>query len=266
MATDYISTNAIAACPFCGGNILPHWIKVNIWRCLSCSLLFRYPFPTDEELFELYNKGWSCPEANRNETGSTDDEIASRYIAKIACELDRTDFKGLKLLEFGAGKGAMMTAFKELGADVYGIEPFGYEYLKDRRLKVYRSLDDVPKNIQFDGILAIQVIEHLIEPWTTIKYFHDILKKDGWLFISTLNVDGLNARIFRSRWREIRKTGHIIFYNSCSLEKILYKAGFIRFKRLHWLIKFNRNPVRASLNFLLQVLLIDGELRYLARK
>ena len=49
------------------------------------------------------------------------------YARKLAETLGRKDFAGLKLCDFGAGRGSMATALIELNADVYAIEPFGYE-------------------------------------------------------------------------------------------------------------------------------------------
>jgi 2-polyprenyl-3-methyl-5-hydroxy-6-metoxy-1,4-benzoquinol methylase len=251
-------------CIYCRSRISRHWDSVDVWKCSSCGLLFRNPFPSETELANLYEAGWCDPEKNRSETGSTDLALARTYARKIAAELNQTDFRRLTLLEFGAGKGAMMAAMEELGAEVYGVEPFGYEYLEKKGFKIFRTLDEVPKGFVFDGIIAIQVIEHLIEPWNMMEKFRELLKESGWLYVSTLNANGLNARVSRSRWREVRKKGHLIFFTSRNLENILFKIGFRRYKRLRWFVKYRNDPFRKLTNFLLQLCLLDGELRYLA--
>lgn len=222
--------------------------------------------PYETDLTTLYKESWSDPDSHKSETGGTDLDLARVYARKLATSLNLRDFKGLKILDFGAGKGTMLTALFELGAEVYGVEPFGYEQLKKKGLKIFQTLDEVPKGLFFDGIVTVQVIEHLIAPWNIMKRFIEILKESGWLYISTLNMNGLNAQLSRSRWREIRKAGHLIFFTSDNLENILSKIGFIRYKRLRWFMKYRNNPFLRVINFLLQLCLLDGELRYLAWK
>jgi len=160
----------------------------------------------------------------------------------------------------------MLTALSELGAEVYGVDPFGYEYLKERGFKVYRTLKDLPTELAFDGIITIQVMEHLPAPWVEIEQFHRLLADDGWLYVCTLNARGLNALISRSKWREVEKVGHILFFTPNSVEDILRKCRFTHFKRLRWLIGYSRNPIRRFAQYMLQILHLDGELRYLAWK
>ena len=136
-------------CPFCQGLSKPHWPAVKIWRCQNCRLLFKHPMPTGVELSQLYRKSWTNPEEHANEVGNTDLELARKYIHELAKSLHVNDFIGLRILEFGAGSGAMLTALSEAGADVYGIEPYGYDKISSLHDKVYHTLDELPENLRF---------------------------------------------------------------------------------------------------------------------
>jgi SAM-dependent methyltransferase len=172
--------------------------------------------------------------------------------------------QGLRLLEFGAGTGAMMKALGAAGAEVYGVEPFGYSLLKQQGLNAFRDLGDLPAGIRFDGILSTDVVEHLSEPWSTVRQLKDLLSPHGWIYISTPNAAGMNARLTRSHWRELKKRGHIVFFRPASFEFLLRKCGFAAYRRLCWRIDYGNGRLRGVSNSLLGALKLDGELRYLA--
>jgi len=256
----------LTQCPFCEGDVGSYWPTVNVRRCFSCDLLFRNPLPSQKELTALYEESWSDPMENTSETGGTHLDLARVYARMLASSLALKDFSGLKILEFGAGRGAMLTALSELGADAYGIEPFGNEYLKKQGFNIFRSLDELPQGSTFDGVVSIDVVEHLPTPWNEIKRCRDFLTPSGWLYIATLNSQGLNARVYRSKWREVVKRGHLMFFTPRSLASILAACGYERCRRLRWFVQYDNSKAHTSLHYVLQALYLDGELRYLAFK
>jgi 2-polyprenyl-3-methyl-5-hydroxy-6-metoxy-1,4-benzoquinol methylase len=218
------------------------------------------------ELNRIYEKSWKYPLKCRGETGGTTPNLATIYAKKLADTLDISDFTNQRILDFGAGRGTMLAALSDLNAEVYALDPFAFEYLNQLGFKAFRSLNDLPDSVCFDGIIAIDVIEHLITPWEDIRKINQVLASDGWLFIATLNAQSLNARINRSRWREAQKPTHISFFTSQSLKTIFTRSGFNNLQRLLWLIKYSPYPSKAFLNYVLQALYLDGEIRYLIRK
>lgn len=212
-----------SVCPYCGSDHILHiWPESSFDQCRSCLLYFRNPMPWQEELDELYNRSWSNPEIQRSETGGTDDCLAYVYARKLARSLGRRDLQDLKIMDFGAGRGAMLKALERLGARAVGVEPYGFEYLQSQGFEAY----------------------------------------GGWIYVATGNPVGLNAK--KGRWREARKQGHLLFPHPRTMERILRGAGFQRIRRLRWLIRFKRNPVKVGVHYLMQLLGLDGELRYLA--
>ncbi len=264
---DYTTTiNNSSQCSFCHGTMRLYWREVNVWKCSSCGLLSRHPLPSEKDLAKLYQKSWSDPYEHTSETGGKDLDLARNYARRLASSVGFKDFSGLKILDFGAGRGAMLTALEELGADVYAVEPFGYQFLESRGFVTFRTLDEIPEGVVFDGIVAIDVMEHLYAPWNELRRFSQILKDSGWVYIATPNACGLNAKIFRSGWQEVLKPGHLIFFTPRSLQAVLTRCGMRRSRRLRWFIKYNDNPVRTLLHYFLQTLGLGGELSYLAWK
>jgi len=220
--------------------------------------------PSNEHLEELYEGSWAEPARNLNETGGTDAELARIYARKVALSLGRNDFCGLRLLEFGAGKGEMVAALRDLGANVCAVEPFGHRYLQQEGFPAVPSLDALPRGAKFDGILAIEVIEHLPSPWKEIAALRQLLKESGWLFVTTPNAAGLNAKLRGSRWREAQKPGHVVFFTPRNLESLLARCGYRCHRRLRWFIGYSSKPLRVWRDYTLQLLRLDGELRYMA--
>lgn len=258
-------TKSLEQCPLCSHRNIKLYNKtLFVWRCLSCGLLFRKISET--EFVKLYKNAWSDLGKHRDEIGVTTLDLARSYLQKIVVFLELKSLSGLKILDFGTGKGEMLTAISELGADAYGIDPFGYQYLEGKNFKVFRSIKEIPKGILFDGIIANDAIEHLFSPRDRIKDLYKLLKDGGWFYIATPNSSSLNARVFMSRWREFYNPGHIWLFNSACLERIFSELGITKYKRLHWFIQYNRNPLRRLIHYLLRFSELDGVLRYILRK
>ncbi|MEM3433160.1 MAG: class I SAM-dependent methyltransferase [Candidatus Methanomethyliaceae archaeon] len=222
--------------------------------------------PTPDELAELYKSSWHEPNKNPCETGGTTRPLAAIYARKLAASLGLKDFSGKVILDFGAGMGEMLAAVEELGGEVYAVEPFGCQYLAERGFRVFRSLEDIPPCLRFDGVIAMDVVEHLESPWEQLREIRGVLKDPGWLYVATVNAWCLNARLSRAGWREARRPGHLVFFTLRTLEKILAEAGFERLRRLRWFLGYNRGCIHTAVHYILQLFRLDGALRYIAWK
>jgi glycosyltransferase involved in cell wall biosynthesis/SAM-dependent methyltransferase len=251
-------------CPLCQKQMLEKHVYDGFRRCARCALILRYPIPKPQELDALYRTSWSHPEENVRETGGTTPELARDYAAWLTRSLKRRDLSGLKILEYGAGRGEMLTAMQTLGADLCAVEPYGGEYLQQRGFRAYRTLRDLPQDLRFDGIVSVDVFEHDGASCEIVRDLGALLKPSGWLFVATPNPAGLNARIFRARWREAQKPGHVLFFEPGGLESLFRRTGFQSWRRLHWRVRYEKSAAVRAKDFLLGALRLDGELRYLA--
>jgi glycosyltransferase involved in cell wall biosynthesis/2-polyprenyl-3-methyl-5-hydroxy-6-metoxy-1,4-benzoquinol methylase len=251
-------------CPLCR-NELPFTRAHGAFRrCPDCGLLFRCPMPELQELQALYGQSWIAPGENQAETGGTSRVLAEEYSKRLACSLGRADLKGLKILEYGAGRGEFLRALERSGAEVYALEPYGKNYLEQEGIRAYASFDELPANLQFDGIVSIDVVEHELAPWTVLRRLKTFLKRGGWLYLATPNPAGLNARVLGPRWREARKPGHLLFFEPKTLSLVLQAAGFARSQRLRWNVSYGKSPLTRLKDSILSLVGLDGELRFLA--
>jgi SAM-dependent methyltransferase len=228
--------------------------------------LFRNPVASADELAELYAASWSAPATARAETGGTTDRLARLYVARLLRTLGLARLDGLRILDFGAGRGEMLAALRDRGADVCGLERFGYDFLRERGFAVYRSLADVPPGLRFDGAVSVDVVEHLAWPWDDLAALGASLQPGAFLYVATMNARGLNAMLSGPRWRELLKAGHLVFFTAATLRAALRAAGFGAARRLRWRIPYPAGALRGALYWVLQALGLDGELRFVARR
>jgi SAM-dependent methyltransferase len=251
-------------CPFCKGASSPCWEKVDVRKCAACGLRFRCPTPTAGQLTQRYETSWSDPETHRRETGGTDPELATIYATKLASSLGRRDFSGLRLLDFGAGRGAMVVALQELSGEVYAVDGFGRQYLERHGFRAWHSVDNMPPDLAFDGIVAVDVVDRLPTLPTELTRLKNLLVPGGWIYLSAPNAHGLNARLCASNWREAVDRGPLFFFTPSSMQSMLTRCGFRRPQRLRWLIPYGKNSAFRWFQYLLQLLWMDGGLRYIA--
>ncbi|HXR32525.1 MAG TPA: glycosyltransferase [Verrucomicrobiae bacterium] len=253
-----------SGCPLCANRLPSTRGRGEFRRCKHCGLLFRHPMSDLQGLRSLYGQSWSAPTENSAETGGTTPGLAEEYAKRLARSLGREDLQGLRILEYGAGRGEFLRALQQFGADVYALEPYGKSYLEQQGARAYATLGELPANLRFDGIVSIDVVEHDASAWSALRRLNNLLLPGGWLFVATPNPEGLNARVFGSRWREAKKPGHLLFFAPNTLRRVLHDAGFARSQRLRWNVPYGKSPLTRAKDSVLSFLGLDGELRFLA--
>jgi glycosyltransferase involved in cell wall biosynthesis/2-polyprenyl-3-methyl-5-hydroxy-6-metoxy-1,4-benzoquinol methylase len=257
-------TKADGHCPLCSSTARRFRRFGAFRKCVSCGLLFRHPMPTAQDLETLYSQSWQVPAENSNETGGTTPEYAEVYADRLIRSLGRRDLNGLRILEYGAGRGEFLEALSRRGAQVFALEPYGRNYLQQRGFKAYAAVEELPKDLRVDGIVTIDVVEHELAAWNVLRSLRPFLTANGWLYVATPNPQGLNARVFGARWREACKPGHLLFFPPETLEAVLQSAGFVRTRRLRWNMLYRTSLLSRAKDLVLSFLRLDGELRYLA--
>jgi len=256
-------------CPHCHvrGRSRLHWQAPRFLRRKECGVIYRDPFPDADSLARLYCESWESPTINIRETGSTDVAIASSLIVSLLKTLGRRSLVGLRVMDYGAGRGAMALELRRWGADVVAVEPFGCDYLLDLGVSACRDLSDPPATLRFDGIVCLEVIEHLRDPRAVMADLFGRLHSGGWLLVTTPNAAGLPAKLTGPRWREAAKPGPIVLFTPAAIRKTLTDIGFCDVRRARWFVRYPQvSLARAAAHFGMQSLSIDGALRMVARR
>lgn len=256
----------IKICPFCEGRLRGFWSKPSFSKCISCELVIANQFPDPEDLNKLYETPWEDRSRNTHQTGGMDGGLAHQYILELFSQTDVPNLeRGLRILDFGAGRGALMRELEKQGkVEVYGVDPYTSQELVREGLKAYPNLENIPKDVLFDGIITMDVVEHLRAPWVAFRNLRQRLKPGGWFCISTPNPNSLNARISGAKWREAQRPGNILFMSGATLIKMLESAGYSHFRSLKWKVRYGDSVSRDIVRNVLQNFALGGAVRMIA--
>ncbi len=115
-----------------------------------------------------------------------------------------------KFLDIGCGFGSLGAQVKES----YGSKTLGIEFNSDAAIFLNQRLDqhfiaDIETfnfsqlDADFDCIVLADILEHLVDPWKTIRTVKNHLADDGVMVVSIPNIRNLNvigALIFKGEW------------------------------------------------------------------
>lgn len=180
---------------------------------------------------KLYEKIW-----NRQVTAGPIVDRGSR--ADVALKLLE---KGDKLLDVGCGDGTVGYFSKNNYRYVYGID------VSETALKIAKERSIITKTINindetlpfednyFDAVTCLDVIEHVFEPVDLIKEIFRVLKKGGFLIISTPNIrywHHLFDIVIKGKFPKTSTDtdhydgGHLHYFTYKDIENILENEGF----------------------------------------
>ena len=115
---------------------------------------------------------------------------------------ERAELEGLKILDVGAGEGALTQKLHNMGHQMkacdYSPEAFKFKPVKCDRVDITQPFhyDDYT----FDRLIAVDLTEHILDHENFFKEINRILKPGGKLYISTPNILSMKSR-FRFLFR-----------------------------------------------------------------
>ncbi len=148
--------------------------------------------------------------------------------------------EGKKLLDIGCADGSFAALLQKKGFDVYGIDIAKKAIRRARSKGIKAKVGDLGKKLpyksnSFDVIIMCEVIEHIFDTDFLLREIYRIIKKGGFLFITTPNVASFTSRvklIFGGYPNGLeyyvgqRTSGHIRAYTPAILRRQLNRDGF----------------------------------------
>jgi SAM-dependent methyltransferase len=134
-----------------------------------------------------------------------------------------------RVLDVGCATGAMLEKLRDRGWDCRGVEISpAAEYARRER-----SLDVLGLPLEacnfpaasFHLVLASHLIEHLNDPAGFVAEVRRVLAPGGYFLVTTPNIAGLQARLFRGRWRSAI-FDHLYLFSVKTLSRLLRDRGF----------------------------------------
>ncbi|KRQ13231.1 bifunctional 2-polyprenyl-6-hydroxyphenol methylase/3-demethylubiquinol 3-O-methyltransferase UbiG [Bradyrhizobium manausense] len=124
------------------------------------------------------------------------------YIRDAACRKFERNVRslnclgGLRVLDIGCGAGLLCEPLSRLGAQVIGVDPSASNiaaaklHADKSHLSIdYRctTVEEIDPRERFDIVLAMEVIEHVVDVGVFLKRCASMLKPNGLMVVSTLN-------------------------------------------------------------------------------
>ena len=122
--------------------------------------------------------------------------IKDNIIKTFKLSQKKTPLKNIKILDIGCGGGLLSEPMCRLGASVTGIDAseknikIAKLHSKKNNLKIKyicASPEKLKVKDKFDVILNMEIVEHVDDVNFFLKYCSNLLKKNGIMFIATLN-------------------------------------------------------------------------------
>jgi hypothetical protein len=121
---------------------------------------------------------------------------------------------------------------------VEGVEcsPYAARYAAEHfHVKVHPVCVLKDANLQhnyYNSCVLVEVIEHLPDPRETMTEVWRLLELGGLAYITTPNFASYRSQLLREDWHAVIPIGHLYYFDSASLGKLLTSIGFVEVEDL----------------------------------
>jgi SAM-dependent methyltransferase len=227
--------NKLRGCMLCGEKSYKHLYTKNgfeVLQCRKCSLVST-SIPEGFDVLRIYDQGYfegGQADGYADYLGSKD--VLRREFRKTVLLIrDLTNFRSpLRLLEVGCAHGFFLDVAAQY-FDCVGIEASkeAAKHAAESGHTVYCGTvtSDVLEGIgNVDIVVMLDVIEHLSDPFETIRLLHRFLNEDGLLVIVTGDIESLLSKLLGKRWRLMTPPQHTYFFSARTLQNLLERLCF----------------------------------------
>ncbi|MCL2601764.1 MAG: class I SAM-dependent methyltransferase [Treponema sp.] len=229
-------------CALCGGIVFKPFLSCEGFsyvRCLACDLVQINPQAEEAAIKLRYGHDYLAYELANEQAffnlqllGLADSGFAEIETGLLA--------KGEKprILDIGCATGKLLSHLRGRGWETTGVEictPQA-DYCRTRRgldVRCQPLKENAFHSGSFDVVLASHLIEHVNDPAGFVGEVARILAPGGRFFVTTPNIAGFQARIFKSRWRSAIPD-HLYLFSRKTLPHLLVAHGFAVEKSITW--------------------------------
>jgi SAM-dependent methyltransferase len=136
---------------------------------------------------------------------------------------------GARLLDVGAGSGALVEEALRLGWDAEGVEPSASLAAagRARGLVLHEGTLPLPGlRPPYEEVTLVDVVEHVTDPRALVAEIRPLLRPGGRLLVVTPDVESLAARLLGRRWWHYR-VAHVGYFRPDTLDALLATSGFV---------------------------------------
>ena len=189
--------------------------------CRRCGFSVYEPRPDAGEMDRKYrsNTGQNPdpqPLGNIGSGGEKDTDIrSSSFFDTVSRHVPIR--QGSEVLDFGGTDGSLMSAFSKHGCRCFVVDYHPTSVPGVQRLG--STLDDLPADRKFDGIICSHVFEHVPDVLRSAKNLAARLRPGGWMYVE------VPMEIWRRLLPHDEPVTHINFFTPASLRNLLAIVG-----------------------------------------
>ncbi len=136
-----------------------------------------------------------------------------------------------ELIDVGAGYGIFLDEWRAMKpeSELIAIEPSSV-LAKEVRNKGFNVIESIAENVAgYDGyadlVVCFEVLEHVDDPLKFITALKKMVRSGGYLFISTLCIDGFDLKMLWDKSSQISPPHHINFHSIKGFDILFKRAG-----------------------------------------
>jgi len=209
----------------------------HFWQCNQCRMIYLDPPMSEAEEDHFYKQEFEKYMDQRSGkdtdwSGPQKHFMANQREVKRRMPFLEPYLKEKKtILELGCSSGFMLSALKDKGMEVYGIDPSGgfIEYVKGKGIPVFTGDEEFKKavSVPLDVIIHYYVFEHIRHPVEFIKKYTSWLKKGGLMIFEVPCATDPLVELYKipAFVRFYWSVAHHWYFTQESLSRVLEKAG-----------------------------------------
>ena len=234
-----IKLTKLKKCPICEsknlvfvGNIVSHIKKIgseyDLLKCRDCLHRVISKIPKENFLNSLYKNNSPLvigdrPNQLKMKQKFTDGSFSKVVSIKNHWILNHIYKKKGNYFELGPGFCGLYKTFHDMGWKCQGVE-----------LKPFIKAPGIKRNIKKisnknDIAVALDVLEHVVNPIIYLKKINAKLKKGGKVFLTFPHSESFKSKILKENWAMVSPLAHIHYFSTQSTEIMLKKSGFKSF-------------------------------------
>lgn len=132
-----------------------------------------------------------------------------------------------EILDIGCGSGTFLYELSNIGFEhLDGMEPFIEEEIKDDRFTIYKSfLDDFNPNKKYGLIFMKDSLEHMDDPFLSLKKATKLLEKEGYLIITIPIKTKYFYNLYGEDWFQLDAPRHLITFSLNGFESMIKRLN-----------------------------------------
>ena len=237
-------------------------LAFSLKKCLDCRHRYLSKFPTEKNLEELYKNNSKYVFGHELDEEYEKNKFKDGGFKSVLPFNEHWIFNFINInqageyFEIGPGLCRLYKTFykKNWHCEGLDLQPF------IKAPGIIDSLEKIKDNSK-DIAVALDVIEHTINPNKFLSEINNKLKIDGKIFLSFPNSDSFKSKILNNKWGMIAPVAHLNFFSKksikISLENNNFKVIYLKNYSLANPKRFTKNLIKLPFRLLKDLIFLN---------